>query len=97
MGPLGSIVLWRRMTFLGDALGHSSLLGLAVGAVYQINSVVCVLVTCILIMFFLPIFEKLKQTNDALLGVISHTFLVLLLSLYLTQLRILKVTYLAIF
>ena len=75
MGPLGSIVLWRRMTFLGDALGHSSLLGLAVGAVYQINSVVCVLVTCILIMFFLPIFEKLKQTNDALLGVISHTFL----------------------
>ncbi|HQW57505.1 MAG TPA: metal ABC transporter permease, partial [Gammaproteobacteria bacterium] len=27
-GPLGSIIVWRRMANFGDALAHSTLLGL---------------------------------------------------------------------
>ena len=29
-GPLGSFVVWRRMSYFGDTLAHSSLLGIAI-------------------------------------------------------------------
>jgi zinc transport system permease protein len=75
MGPLGSIVLWRRMTFLGDALGHSSVLGLAIGTLLQFSLGWSVFISCCVILLLLPFFERFKQTNDALLGVMSHSFL----------------------
>ena len=28
-GPLGSFVVWRRMSYFGDTLAHSALLGIA--------------------------------------------------------------------
>lgn len=28
-GPLGSFVVWRRMSYFGDTLAHASLLGVA--------------------------------------------------------------------
>ena len=28
-GPLGSLLVWRRMAFFGDTLAHSALLGIA--------------------------------------------------------------------
>ena len=30
-GPLGSLVLWRRLAFFGDTLSHASLLGVVIG------------------------------------------------------------------
>ena len=30
-GPLGSFVVWRRMSYFGDTLAHASLLGVAFG------------------------------------------------------------------
>ena len=29
VGPLGSVVVWRRMAYFGDTLAHASLLGVA--------------------------------------------------------------------
>ncbi|MFT7523547.1 MAG: zinc transport system permease protein, partial [Candidatus Paceibacteria bacterium] len=28
-GPLGSVVLWRRMVYFGDTISHAALLGVA--------------------------------------------------------------------
>lgn len=30
-GPLGCFVVWRRMSYLGDTMAHSALLGIALG------------------------------------------------------------------
>ncbi|NOQ89240.1 MAG: hypothetical protein GQ550_09970, partial [Gammaproteobacteria bacterium] len=29
VGPLGSVVVWRRMAYFGDTLAHAALLGVA--------------------------------------------------------------------
>lgn len=36
-GPLGSFVVWRRMSYFGDTLAHASLLGVAFGLLLNIN------------------------------------------------------------
>ena len=30
-GPVGCLIVWRRMAYFGDAIAHSALLGVAVG------------------------------------------------------------------
>ena len=34
-GPLGSLVVWRRLAFLGETLSHSALLGIALAASFD--------------------------------------------------------------
>lgn len=36
-GPLGTFVVWRRMSYFGDTLSHAALLGIAFGFFFQIN------------------------------------------------------------
>ena len=36
-GPLGSFVVWRRMSYFGDTLAHSALLGIALGLLLDMN------------------------------------------------------------
>ena len=36
-GPLGSFVVWRRMSYFGDTLAHASLLGVAIGLLLDVN------------------------------------------------------------
>src|SRR5699024_5236311 len=36
-GPLGSFVVWRRMAYFGDTLAHSTLFGVALGLLFDIN------------------------------------------------------------
>ncbi|MCP6341545.1 metal ABC transporter permease, partial [Klebsiella pneumoniae] len=36
-GPLGSFVVWRRMSYFGDTLAHASLLGVAFGLLLNVN------------------------------------------------------------
>ena len=44
-GGVGSIMLWRRLAFLGDAIAHSSLLGVSVGMMMQINLTLSVILS----------------------------------------------------
>ena len=36
-GPLGCFVVWRRMSYLGDTMAHSALLGVAVGLFLRVD------------------------------------------------------------
>ncbi|EEG83036.1 high-affinity zinc transporter membrane component [Proteus penneri ATCC 35198] len=40
-GPLGSFVVWRRMSYFGDTLAHASLLGVAFGLLFNIEPFLC--------------------------------------------------------
>lgn len=77
-GPLGSFIVWRRMSFFGDTLAHSSLLGVAMGLLLGINMMVGVIAVCIIVSVAMVAMQnKNKLGGDAILGIISHGSLAL--------------------
>jgi zinc transport system permease protein len=86
-GPLGSIIVWRRLAYFGDTLSHSGLLGITLGLVLQINPLigVCVVAICVAALLF-HWQRRLFVGSDTLLGLLSHTSLALgLITLSLFQ------------
>ena len=72
-GPLGSFVVWRRMSFFGDALAHSALLGVALGLLLGIDLTVGVLaVAVIAAISLLGIERRTGLAMDTVLGILSH-------------------------
>ena len=75
-GPLGCFVIWRRMSYLGDTMAHSSLLGVAVGVFLEVNLILGVFAVAIAVALLLFLFQQQKQlANDAVLGTLSHASL----------------------
>src|SRR5579871_4268272 len=52
-GPLGCIVVWRRMAYFGDTLSHAALMGVALGILFGIDVTVGVIATGVLIALLL--------------------------------------------
>lgn len=75
-GPIGSVMMWRRMTYFGDALAHATLLGASIAIILNIN-IYCGLIAISLIIATLLtiITEQQKFTNDATLSILSHIIL----------------------
>ncbi len=57
-GPLGSFVVWRRMSYFGDTLAHASLLGVAFGLLLDVNPFYAVIVVTLLLAAGLVWLEK---------------------------------------
>lgn len=75
-GPLGSLMIWRRMAYFGDTLAHSTLLGLSVALLLNINIYIGLVFISLLVACLLASLSK--QTwlaSDAILGLLSHTTL----------------------
>ncbi len=84
--PLGSFVVWRRMSYFGDTLAHSALLGVALGFLFDINlnlAIVCVAV--IIAMLMLGLQNRRLLASDTLLGILSHGTLSIGLVVIATQ------------
>jgi zinc transport system permease protein len=82
-GMLGNFVVWRRMSYMGDAMGHASLLGVVLGLMLGIMPPYTVAMVAIAIGFMLGIMQKDRRLPfDALLGVVSTGGLALGLLLY---------------
>ena len=84
-GPLGCFVVWRRMSYLGDTMAHSSLLGVALGYYLEVNIMLGVFAVAFIVAILLFLFQRQKQlANDAILSTLSHASLamgVLMISL----------------
>ena len=75
-GPLGTFIVWRRMAYFGDTLAHSSLLGIALGLIFSLNTTLSVIFTCLVFALILVGLEQNKNlASDTLLGILSHTSL----------------------
>ncbi|HJO10998.1 MAG: iron chelate uptake ABC transporter family permease subunit [Gammaproteobacteria bacterium] len=75
-GPLGSFIVWRRMSYFGDTLAHSALLGIALGLILDINAQLSILVSCIVFSLLLVALGKNKTiSTDNLLGILAHSTL----------------------
>ena len=60
-GPLGAFIVWRRMAYFGDTLAHSGLLGVALGALLQVNPQLSVMVTCLLLALTLVLLQRQRR------------------------------------
>ncbi len=75
-GPLGSFVVWRRMSYFGDTLAHASLLGVAFGLLLDVNPFYAVIVVTLLLAGGLVWLEKRPHLAiDTLLGIMAHSAL----------------------
>ena len=75
-GPLGSFVVWRRMSYFGDTLAHASLLGIALGFLFDINLYLALLVCCLGLAIVLVVMQRQKLVaTDTLLGILAHSSL----------------------
>ena len=75
-GPLGCFVVWRRLSFFGDTLAHSALLGVLLSISFNINISITIFVVSSLVALLLLRLEKTTYlAGDSLLGLISHASL----------------------
>lgn len=95
-GPLGCFVVWRRMSYFGDTLAHSALLGIALGIALDLNLTLAIIFCCLLVAILLV---SLQQTyiisTDTLLGILAHSTLSLgLIAISLLDIRVDLMAYL---
>lgn len=82
-GMLGCFVVWRRMAYMGDAMGHASLLGVVLGLMLGILPLYAVIAVAVTLGLGLSQVQKDKRLPfDALLGVVSTGGLALGILLY---------------
>lgn len=78
VGPLGSVVVWRRMAYFGDTLAHAALLGVALAIAAEQLPMLGVGLIGVLIAVLLFWLEKQGNlSTDTLLGILSHSALAL--------------------
>ncbi len=84
-GPLGSIIVWRRMANFGDSLAHSTLLGLCLALLLNVHIYIGLTSICILVACFLAVLSRQKQlANDAILSILAYATLAIGLTLAAT-------------
>lgn len=75
-GPLGSFIVWRRMSYFGDTLAHSSLLGIASSLILEIDPYYTAILLTVILALTLTWLEKYPHLGiDTLLGIIAHSTL----------------------
>jgi len=84
-GPLGCFVVWRRMSYFGDTLAHSALLGIALAILMDVHMQLAIITSCLVFSFILIGLDRKGQlATDTLLGILAHgtlAFGLLLMSL----------------
>lgn len=77
-GPLGAFIVWRRMSYFGDTLAHSSLLGVALGIIADINPQLSIVISCLVFAAILTALDRTPSiSTDTLLGILAHSTLAL--------------------
>ena len=77
-GPVGSLIVWRRMAYFGDAIAHSALLGVAVGLFIGFAPNIGVaLISTFFAVLLVYLQHRRKLSIDTLLGILAHGALAL--------------------
>lgn len=72
-GPLGCVVVWRRMAYFGDTLAHSALLGTSVSLIFHMQPLVGVLLIGVAVSVLLVLFQRrLDISSNTLLAILAH-------------------------
>lgn len=72
-GPVGCLIVWRRMAYFGDAIAHSALLGVALGLFIGFSPNIGVTLICAIFAVLLVYLQhRRKLSIDTLLGILAH-------------------------
>ena len=75
-GPLGCFVVWRRLSYFGDTLAHSALLGVTMAYTLNLNIAISVfLISSLIALILIQLQKKTNLPGDALLGLLAHSSL----------------------
>ena len=75
-GPLGCFVVWRRLSYFGDTLAHSALLGVTMAYSFDLNIALSVfLISSVIALILIQLQKKTNLPGDALLGLLAHSSL----------------------
>ena len=75
-GPLGCMVVWRRMAFFGETIAHSALLGVALGLLLGVNVLLGVAaITITVSLLLVAVQNRQLVATDTLLGILAHAML----------------------
>ena len=75
-GPLGCLVIWRRLSYFGDTLAHSALLGVTLAYAFSINiSLSVFIISGTVALLLISLQKRTKLAGDSLLGLLAHSSL----------------------
>ncbi len=75
-GPLGCFIIWRRLSYFGDTIAHSALLGVVISYAMNFNLIIAVFaVSCFIALSLLFLQKRTNLPDDALLGLLAHSVL----------------------
>ena len=75
-GPLGCFIVWRRLSYFGDTIAHTALLGVVIAYALDFNLIIAVfVVSCLLALSLLFLQRRTNLPDDALLGLLAHSVL----------------------
>lgn len=72
-GPVGCFIVWRRLAYFGETIAHSSLLGVAMAIIFDLNLVIGIFASAsvvVTILFFLD--KRGGLPTDTILGLLAH-------------------------
>ncbi|QJC27442.1 high-affinity zinc uptake system membrane protein ZnuB [Anaplasma platys] len=69
--PLGSIMVWNRLSYMGDSIAHSSLLGVGIAAILHINASFTVLLVALLLAVVISFVMDKIHSIDAVLNIMT--------------------------
>ena len=75
-GPLGCLVIWRRLSYFGDPLAHSALLGVTLAYAFSFNiSLSVFIISGTVALLLISLQKRTKLAGDSLLGLLAHSSL----------------------
>ena len=75
-GPLGCFIVWRRLSYFGDTLSHSALLGVTIAYSFDFNIAFSVfIISALIALILIQLQKKTNLPGDALLGLLAHSSL----------------------
>ena len=75
-GPLGCLVIWRRLSYVVDTLSHSALLGVTLAYSFSTNITLSVFIfSSVVAILLINLQKRTKLAGDSLLGLLAHSTL----------------------
>lgn len=72
-GPVGCFIVWRRLAYFGETIAHSSLLGVAMAIIFDLNLVIGIFASAsvvVILLFYLD--RRGGLPTDTILGLLAH-------------------------
>ncbi|NSM56119.1 metal ABC transporter permease [Wolbachia endosymbiont of Atemnus politus] len=74
-GALGSFMIWQRLSYLGDSLSHSSLLGIALALIFKISPSISIMLIAIAFAILLSLNFNRLYSVDTVLNIVTNVVL----------------------